>query len=555
MAYLYQNSSTNTSTTTMTATPPSRKMSLSSASISPKSTLPTPPSNATLVATNPSQSQTASELIAVVAHFDPKATDPIDIYGLEVQLRTLKSLGRDPDISKMITADVTNDLINKIILTKLSKRSTTEALTIIANGLVLNNSLLSTFDPLPVFEFVLHEYSKPGLPLKENYLLGRLLFLFTFNGTDLSNSLLSYCIEIIQFKTSIILENVHTLTSVVAINTLIRLSFIELMKFIFNLIHHYPDKVTEPLESKVMENLSHIFLSINTSNLLNVDITRYLFHTLMCVSAESWFKNPIHQPLLLKNILGYCHLVTSPNHTNLHTEETLSPAFTCLQQVSTHIWEKNTGPCELKTIATSALLPTEKDREIGLGNSDSLASYFVKLSTDITLQSCNRIVQEIYWTLFDRNQQALNDVMGFGFAAGFLSSNSFLDDFGTSPTSIFVDTPRTRNNSVVDENGTSAMLENLPGSRRGSVASDASLPTPGMAINPITGQYLHTENQDERRLQAQQEWEAMTEEEKEIESERMFTLFDRLKKNGVIKPSNPVPIPQPTTDRVARLKS
>lgn len=512
-----------------------------------------PPTPTSMLPSN----QTASELLAFVAQFDPSTlqSSTLDIYSIEVQLHKLKTLGREASISNQLTPEIANNLVSKFILPNISNRATHEALTIIANGLVLNNSLLSTFDPLPVFSLVLQEYAKPGLPLKENYLLGRLLFLFTFNGIDLSDTLLSSCIDAIHFKTSIILENVHALTSIVAVNPLVRLSFIELMKFVFNLIHHYPDRAIQPLQDRVMENLSYVFLSINTTTLLNVDISRYLFNTLMCVSVDSWFNNSDHMPLLLNNILDYCHLVTSPENVSIHNENTLSPAFTCLQLVVSHIWNSMESPDECKRIVRSALLPTEKDRELALGNSDSLASHFVGLSTDITVQSCNRIVQEIYWVVFDRNQQALNEVMGFGFASGFLSANSFLDGTAGGSPSSFLAEPRTRKNSTISFGGAhdDDLFSNLPTSRRDSSSSDASM----TKINPITGQYLHSEAQDERRQQAQREWDTMTEEEKEIEGERMFTLLDRLKDNGMIKPIVPTsklpPMAIPQTSRVGKL--
>lgn len=546
--------------------PPSsaRKMSLPGVAFSPTSTSSLPPPS--------THHHTAAELFALVRQFDPNTittTNQHDInnsrvYALEVQLRTLKALGRDPEVSSLITTDFAVDLIQKFILNNISKRVTHEALTFIANGLVLNSAFLAAFDPLPVFDLVLTEYAKPGLLLKENYLLGRLLFLFTFNGPDLSQKQLAACIDLVQFKTSVMLENVHALTSVVAINNLLRLSFIELMKFVFNLMHHYPDQVTEPLQQTAIPNLSCIFLSIDTSDLLNVDITRYLLHTLMCVSAESWFHVPFHQPLLLRNMINYCQLVTSPKNTHLHKEQTLSPALTCLQQVVTYIWE--TQLTDLKLIVRQGLYPTEADRQLALGNSDSLASNFLNLASDITVQSCNRIVQETYLVVFDRNQQQLTETMGFGFGCGLISAagaGAFLDDTGaSSPPSLLMDTPRTRHNSVVDQNifpnGPTAAL--FSDSRRGStVSSDSSVQTPSAhpAVNPITGQYLDAvatntgaattagANEDQRR----QEWAALSDHEKEAESERMFMLLDRLKHGSIgvgagVKPgTGTVPIP------------
>ncbi|KAI8146753.1 guanine nucleotide exchange factor, partial [Fennellomyces sp. T-0311] len=57
---------------------------------------------------------------------------------------------------------------------------------------------------------------------------------------------------------------------------------------------------------------------------------------------------------------------------------------------------------------------------------------------------------------------------------------------------------------------------------------------PNKQINPITGQYVAAEEASGPSLAE------MTDEEKEREAERLFVLFERLKKNGIIKAENPV---------------
>jgi hypothetical protein len=60
----------------------------------------------------------------------------------------------------------------------------------------------------------------------------------------------------------------------------------------------------------------------------------------------------------------------------------------------------------------------------------------------------------------------------------------------------------------------------------GSAPKDTTLTNLGENIDPITGS-IAEEKCDP--------WTGMSEEEKERESERLFVLFDRLQKNGVIK--------------------
>jgi hypothetical protein len=51
-------------------------------------------------------------------------------------------------------------------------------------------------------------------------------------------------------------------------------------------------------------------------------------------------------------------------------------------------------------------------------------------------------------------------------------------------------------------------------------------------INPITGQYVSSEKVPDLK--------DMTDEEKEREAERLFVLFERLKKTGIIDVENPI---------------
>jgi hypothetical protein len=52
------------------------------------------------------------------------------------------------------------------------------------------------------------------------------------------------------------------------------------------------------------------------------------------------------------------------------------------------------------------------------------------------------------------------------------------------------------------------------------------------SINPITGQYVSQEKVPDLK--------DMTDEEKEREAERLFVLFERLKKTGIIDVQNPI---------------
>jgi hypothetical protein len=54
-------------------------------------------------------------------------------------------------------------------------------------------------------------------------------------------------------------------------------------------------------------------------------------------------------------------------------------------------------------------------------------------------------------------------------------------------------------------------------------------------VNPVTGQKVTEEHE-----RAQRELSLMTEEEKEREAERLFVLFERMRRLGVVQVENPV---------------
>jgi len=74
------------------------------------------------------------------------------------------------------------------------------------------------------------------------------------------------------------------------------------------------------------------------------------------------------------------------------------------------------------------------------------------------------------------------------------------------------------------------MNRNIPLHPPPSAQSDSSSQR---EVNPITGQFLDEEDHGPS-------FADMTDEEKEREAERLFVLFERLKKTGVVDVENPI---------------
>ncbi|KAJ5834815.1 Guanine nucleotide exchange factor Ric8 [Penicillium robsamsonii] len=141
----------------------------------------------------------------------------------------------------------------------------------------------------------------------------------------------------------------------------------------------------------------------------------------------------------------------------------------------------------------SLLLPEDTDRSLPIGQSGTLSSKLLKLSTS-HFANLKVTISELMFVLSGKDAEKLTRNIGYGFAAGFLAARG-------------IDMPQS--------------------------ASEASAQDdPESARNPITGQRWAAEPQDSGP--------PMTMEEKEREAERLFVLFERAKANGLINVENPV---------------
>ncbi|GAA5826397.1 hypothetical protein JCM11251_002350 [Rhodosporidiobolus azoricus] len=140
------------------------------------------------------------------------------------------------------------------------------------------------------------------------------------------------------------------------------------------------------------------------------------------------------------------------------------------------------------------LLPPNLDRSLPLERHPSLAGHLVRLLNSILLPNTAYGVGEFLYNLADRDPATLVRGIGYGNASGFLQNRGEL-----------IPPP--------------AGEEGQPGGGQQRV------------INPITGAYEQPEDPDHV---------PMTEDEKEREAEKLYTLFDRMSRTGVMNVENPV---------------
>jgi len=184
-------------------------------------------------------------------------------------------------------------------------------------------------------------------------------------------------------------------------------------------------------------------------------------------------------------------------------EQLVSPLLTLIRKIY------ELAPEETQKYMRKVILPSTADRQQPLGRADSLSSRLLRLSTNPTTPQVRESASGLLFDMSDKDATKFVQNVGYGFASGFLFQHnvpipeSALEAYSTSDS----ESSNTR-------------------------ASQDSRHTLDGKINPITGQFLDKEEKVEE--------EPMTQEQKEMEAERLFVLFERLKKTGIVDIQNPV---------------
>ncbi|UKZ75872.1 hypothetical protein TrVFT333_003567 [Trichoderma virens FT-333] len=165
--------------------------------------------------------------------------------------------------------------------------------------------------------------------------------------------------------------------------------------------------------------------------------------------------------------------------------------------ISTMLKVHENAPSSVRQYMSSKLLPTAEDRQSVLGKGKTLSARLLKNSTNPMAPALRDAISHLLFNLSDKDASKFVENVGYGFASGFLFQNNV---------------PIPGNASTTFNAGDSTGAQRL--------------------VNPITGQFLDQEKVSEMP--------PMSEDEKLREAERLFVLFERLKKNGIIDVENPV---------------
>ncbi|KAJ3411417.1 hypothetical protein HDV05_002199 [Chytridiales sp. JEL 0842] len=200
--------------------------------------------------------------------------------------------------------------------------------------------------------------------------------------------------------------------------------------------------------------------------------------------------------------------------------------------------------------------PDGIDRSKKLDAMDCITSRLIKLMTSISMENLKNTISEFLFELFDAQPNNLVAYVGYGNAAGYLFQNNLLSGNPTTPDSLHSRSSSTSASTAVEdaEEFASALsrgfdstrmrtgagrsqrqqeqggvsTNNNSGSGSGSNRSGGGEGS-GAVVDPITGEF-----QRPGKLMSE-EWEKLSEEEKEVEAEKLVELFERLERTGVIR--------------------
>ncbi|RPA82028.1 hypothetical protein BJ508DRAFT_361426 [Ascobolus immersus RN42] len=458
-------------------------------------------------------------------------------------LEELKCYGRSPDNSDPIYEKEGITIISKYAfdVKDSNKEVSREALRIICNSLLLHEPLRSLYCDLGFLEKCPAKFK--DCPTDDEFVLSRIMFLLTYcpqKATPIFQTLL----EDTSLSTSIASALSRHATRIQKGKPATQwdsMALLETLKLIFNLTYHLPTATTHltsclpPLFTLLLRTsiptppLSPPLQQIINA-LLNFPLdTKLLKSSLPSETSSTEKLLDILDAALPKDdppVKGSSTTSTTPTPS---FDETASPLLSVLKN---HL---DTSTPSITTLLKLRLLPRPEDRALPLGKGNTLSARLLRTSAGANAPNTKDIILALLYSLSDSDPEAFVENVGYGYASGFLFSHNI-----PVPESI------TRAAGGASSGPSSPHLSPADaekGKELRRTASRGSMKSRKLKgeVNPVTGQMLEEE---ERMYKGKDPFEGMTEEEKEREAERLFVLFERLRKTGIVDVENPVTVAQ-----------
>ncbi|PBP21176.1 guanine nucleotide exchange factor synembryn [Diplocarpon rosae] len=341
----------------------------------------------------------------------------------------------------------------------------------------------------------------------DEFLVSRIVFLATYNtNLDLENLVDEHHLadNICQNVDRHAKRNTAKQSKFREMDLMEGMALIETAKLMFNITHHCPQRIGafSPAVQPMLVILAQ--RSIPSSKPLEPPIGS-LVNALMNLDLEHRDNVATLFPELTPNI-NIDRLIeilekSVKAYADDELEQHVAPLLTLFRKIYP------LAPTSVQLHAQTLLLPSSEDRKQILGRADTLPSALLRLIKNAMAPQVRESTSALLFELSDKDAQKFVQNVGYGFASGFLFQHKV----------------------PVPENALEAWSTGDESSNPKTSASQDSLTG---RVNPITGQMLEMEEEVEEVQ--------MTDEEKEREAEKLFVLFERLKKTGVISVQNPV---------------
>ncbi|KAJ9151936.1 Ric8-like protein [Pleurostoma richardsiae] len=416
---------------------------------------------------------------------------------LDAALEELKVYGRDPRNADPIFTKEGIETLARYAFESASKTTSQNALRVLANSLVLEEGTRQKFVDLG-YEAEACEMLKQD-NLDDEFLVSRVVFLTTYN----TNISLTKLIDQHHLADSIV-QNLarhakraadhSTKAGKAKVDPMEDMALSETLKLLFNVTHFCTGRI-----SSFTSGIPHIVTILTEHSLpptkpLDPPFGQ-LVNALLNLQLEdksvqsSLF--PEAQPAAVVDRLVELLDMSTTQYSDNELEQVVTPLVGVISKMNEN------APESVRVEIRKRLLPAEEDRQNVLGKGGSLASRLLRNSTNPVAPQLRDAISHLLFELSDKDASRFVENVGYGFASGFLFQNNI------------------------------PVPENASGAHGTGDESHGNRPT-----NPVTGQFLDREDLPDIP--------EMSQEEKEREAERLFVLFERLKKTGIIDVQNPV---------------
>ncbi|KAK6502873.1 hypothetical protein TWF481_007913 [Arthrobotrys musiformis] len=393
--------------------------------------------------------------------------------------------------------------------------SSREALRCLANALYLDRQTVQYFIDAGYVEKASEAYKSENVD--DEFLLGRILFFSTTFAKD--DSLVNKWANehhLVENNLAAISRHASAYTAAAstaspqAVPMMQTMALQDTLKLLYTLTTKLSDVPTT-----LGPTIPHLLTLLSSLPLQSPPLQAPTHHILDALSnippttpdsQTSYFpsSNPTLHISKILEILDKSAVLPTPSSRTTSTTDDFDTHAASLLKLLIEIYP--TSPEPVKSLLHQTLLPSEKERSSPLGsqNSTSLPARLLRLASSPTTTNTRIILQTLLFVISDEDAVKFVKNVGYGHASGYLMMRGIP----------------------------------IPSEALEEIAGDDS--SGGKKrINPVTGQYLDDELKD-IEASGLKGLEGMTDEEKEREAEKLFVLFERLNKTGVINVENPV---------------